>query len=153
VSAQQRPDDVPRWFHLLLVAYPAAFRREYAASIVQLVRDQRRDLAKSGSTSPVTFWIAAAADVLRSAAGERAAAALEWLAARAPRRWVAWLSGAIGCAFVLGAAANLVYDLMSPKLQMGIGASVLTLLASCLGPLLLVRARRLLAAPDQDPHH
>ena len=130
----------PLLFRVLLLLYPPDVRREFGPAILQLLRDQRRDLGQGTTWGRIRFCWTATADLCLSALRERASVRRDRAHAHAsPARYHTWAAG-----LLIGmAAANIVYDVLSPKLAMGIGALILTALAPCLGILLLLRARRL----------
>lgn len=68
-----------RWFRLLLRLYPADFRDEMGASVVETYRDRARDALKRGGIIRLAaLWLVALADFLRNGPGERAHPAASW---------------------------------------------------------------------------
>ena len=130
----------PLLFRALLLLYPPDFRREFGPAILQLLRDQWRDVEQGTAWTHVRFYSSAVADIALSALREQASAHRARTRARSfAARYHVWAA-----ALIIGlSAVNLAYDLLSPELSMGIGAWLLTALAPCLGVLLLLRARRI----------
>ena len=62
----------PLLFRVLLRLYPPDFRREFGPAILQLLRDQRRDLAQGTMWGRIRFCWAAITDLSQSALRERA---------------------------------------------------------------------------------
>ena len=61
-----------RLYRLFLLAYPAAFRREYGRDMAQLFRDTCRDAYRRSSTLSIRgVWIPALTDLVRTAMKER----------------------------------------------------------------------------------
>ena len=63
-----------RLYRLLLAAYPARFRREYAEPMVQAFRDCCRDAQRRGVRELAQVWLLALRDLLATAPRERGAA-------------------------------------------------------------------------------
>ena len=61
----------PLVFRALLLLYPPAFRGEFGPSILQLLRDQRRDLVHETVWTRTRFYCVAVADLYLSAVRER----------------------------------------------------------------------------------
>ena len=140
-SRDPAPGRGGRCLTLLLRAYPAAFRREYAAPMRQLVRDQRRALGAAGPLAVARFWAAVAWDVARTAPREHRDAR----ARRSPAPAGASesrLRPLLGWGLLLAAAANVVYGTASTTQSMGALAIPLTAASAALGATLAVRARR-----------
>ena len=126
----------PLVFRALLLLYPPDFRSEFGPSILQLLRDQHRDLVHETVWTRTRFYCVAVADLYLSAVRERTT---ERRTRGDTARYHAWAA-----TLLIGAsAANLAYDILSPKLSMGIFAWLLTVLGAALGILLFARARRL----------
>jgi hypothetical protein len=75
VARPRHPDAAERIYHLLLRAYPPAFRSEYGPEMTQLLRDQRQ----MGDAGALGFWLAVVWDVAQSAPALRVEA---WRARR-----------------------------------------------------------------------
>lgn len=60
-----------RVYEALLRLYPQAYRREYGPMMLQLFRDQCRDLCRRGNHGAAGFWLWTLADVCRSAFREQ----------------------------------------------------------------------------------
>lgn len=134
-----------RALSVLLVLYPKDFRREYARPVAQLIRDQRRDLGEAAVTARARFWLSVVADIARSAGAEHAAGLRAAWRHKAPHRRRVWLGRIrvmLGLGLLTTSGSNVVYDVASPKLSMGIGAIVLTAVGAAAGAVLLARARR-----------
>lgn len=137
------PGPADRMLSALLGLYPTEFRREYGRPIAQLIGDQWRDLGDVGLAEVVRFWLSVLVDIARSACAEHVSAWREREAGgeRRPRRWLARLQLAFALALLAGSGANAVYDLAAPKLSMGAGAFLLTVVAAASGSALLLRLR------------
>jgi hypothetical protein len=119
---------------LLLRAFPRGFREEFGADLLGCVREAREALARDDLVSVAKFWMRVALDLLRAAAGERVLACRTRLAGMS-------MSATCGAILLAGAAANVLFDVLSPALSMGIGAMLLTGLATLAGGRLVMRAR------------
>jgi putative ABC transport system permease protein len=68
-----------RWFRLLLRLYPADFRDDMGAGLVETYRDRAREaLNRGGVIRLAGVWLSALAETLRSGPGERARPAASW---------------------------------------------------------------------------
>lgn len=68
-----------RWFRLLLRLYPADFRDEMGADLIETYRDRLRDASKLGGIFRVAIvWSSALRDSLRNGLGERLKPAVSW---------------------------------------------------------------------------
>lgn len=68
-----------RWFKVLLRLYPADFRDEMGASLVEAYRDRARHAAERGGTlAVVRLWLRALVDSVRNGLGERVRPAVTW---------------------------------------------------------------------------
>ena len=65
-----------RWFRLLLRLYPAEFRDEMGADLVETYRDRAREA--SGAFQLAGVWSAALRDSVRNGLGERVRPAVSW---------------------------------------------------------------------------
>ena len=61
------PATTPLVFRALLLLYPSDFRSEFGPSILQLLRDQRRNLGHGSAWAHVRFYSSATADLYLSA--------------------------------------------------------------------------------------
>ena len=126
-----------RALSFLLLGFPRRFRREYGADLLCCVRDARASLGHDGRAVVARFWVGIALNLLRAAMGERLLACGEWCARRS-------VSVACGTLLLSGAAANTLFDVLTPELSMGLGAMLLTVLAVAAGGQLLLRSPRIL---------
>jgi len=60
-----------RAYRLLLVGYPADFRRAWGDQLAATFRDSSRDAARRGAGALVRFWLRAVGDLIGNAAAER----------------------------------------------------------------------------------
>ena len=68
-----------RWFRLLLRAYPADFRDEMGAGVVEAYCERARiTLNRSGVTGLTRLWLRAFVDALGNGIGERLRPAASW---------------------------------------------------------------------------
>ena len=125
-----------RALSLLLLGFPRRFRQEYGTDLLCCVRDARASLRHDGPASVARFWVGVALNLLRAALGERLLACSEWCARRS-------VSVACGALLLSGAAANTLFDVLTPELSMGIGAMLLTVIAAAAAGRLLLRAPRI----------
>jgi hypothetical protein len=119
---------------LLLRAFPRRFRETFGPDLVLCVRDARSAVGRNDALSVARFWAAVVPDLLRAAAGE-------WMLSCRERLSRASVSAACGVLLLAGAAANVLFDVLSATLSMGIGAIVLTVVAAAAGGRLVLRAR------------
>jgi len=95
-----------RVYGLLLLAYPAGFRREYGEEMARVFRDLYQESRRSGGFRLVMFWLHILADVAASASGEHMETLLHPSRERRPRAvWVAFAGAAL--ALLFGAEALL----------------------------------------------
>ncbi|HEX7243170.1 MAG TPA: hypothetical protein VF263_22995 [Longimicrobiaceae bacterium] len=119
-----------RLYALLLRAYPAAFRREFGAEMLQLFRDRRR-----AGEPPLRLWLHLLADFAFSVPPQHLATLKEdpMLVARR----------LVGIALILLAAVHFAIDLTHPGMGMGWLMILLMVLSLAAGvALLLVRPRK-----------
>ena len=97
-----------RIYRTLLVAYPAEHRRDYGEPMVQMMRDRLRD--EGGGPRTVLVWVRILADLVKTAASERAETAMEAAKPRPNRkRWIAGLSG-LGALVVVSLSVMVALD-------------------------------------------
>lgn len=136
---RQRPRSSPNGvYRLLLFAYPAEFRREYGAEMARFFDDRCREIAGAeGGALLWRFWLHILCDLAVSASAEHREA---FVHRRFPQEGSMTGKRVIGGILLLGAAANIVYDAVSPN-AMGVAAILLTALAAVGGALLVVREK------------
>lgn len=115
---------LPRAVRVLTAAFPGEFRRRHRDDMEQCILDARDALGDATAAARARFWVGIAIDLAR-------AGMLEHARSRRPRalRLLGFLS-------LAAAAANVLVDLLSEELQMGIGALLLTALGIAVGALL-----------------
>ena len=123
-----------RWIILIVRAFPRRFREDFGGDLVICLCDAREALGSADRVAVTRFWAAAVSDLLRALAGEWATVARE-------RLTTASLSTGCGTILLGGAVANVLFDALSPNLSMGIGAILLTAIATLAGGRLLAGAR------------
>jgi hypothetical protein len=106
-----------RWYALLLRCFPTDFRRDFGDDVLRLISDQIDDAAR---VDVLRCHFAATLDLATALARQRAAYLL---------RGTGWLLMGL-------AAANIGYDVVTPKLSMGFFAWALTFVAIASGVLL-----------------
>ena len=81
-----------RIYRTLLLAYPPKHRREFGEPMVQMMRDRLRD--EGGGARTILVWVQVLADLVRTAAKERAEANMEAARLRRleRRHWIAGVS-------------------------------------------------------------
>jgi hypothetical protein len=119
----------PRVVRIVLGAFPAAFRTRYGHEIWQCIRDARRDLSDGSFAVTMNFWIGIVADLARGAA-------TEWCRSMS-RDYALAFRRAAGLALIGAALANVGYDAMSVKQNMGVFAALLTAVGAIAGALLI----------------
>ena len=124
-------------YRLLLAAYPARFRREYAEPMVQVFRDSIREAARQrGARGIASLWLATLGDLARTAFVERVSEVI----AMSRANWVRW--GGLA-SMLLGAVWSLQWMLGSFNWQPG---NVTRYSLSAIIPVLLLAALAGLAA-------
>ena len=126
-----------RLYRLLLAAYPARFRREYAEPMAQVFRDCCREAARQrGARGIAWLWLASLRDLARTAFVERVSEVI----AMSRANWIRW--GGLA-SMLLGAVWSLQWLLWSFSWQPGdvVGYSLTGLV-----PVLLLAALAGLAA-------
>ena len=101
------------WYAALVRLFPPEFRTQFGDEIRSVILEQRKSFSSEEVGRLVWFHAAATLDLLR-------AAGTQW------RPTLARIASAI---LLIGAIANVGYDLANPKLSMGVQAWGLTLMA------------------------
>jgi hypothetical protein len=102
-----------RLYRLLLVAYPARFRREYAEPMVQVFRDSVREAERQhGARGIAWLWLTTLGDLARTALVERVSEVI----AMSRANWIRW--GGLA-SMLLGAAWSLQWLLGGLNWQPG----------------------------------
>jgi hypothetical protein len=132
-------------FRLLLLAYPAGFRRRFGREMDLVVLARRRELAARGGSARVRLWLEVAADTLRAAPLQRLESLME--GARSPKEALMNLRTVLGVVLVLLAAGHIAYDALNDSASMG-GLAILVTTVTAVAGALLIRRN---AAPPQRP--
>jgi hypothetical protein len=127
------PPRIPKLVRLALGVFPGAFRTRYGHEIWQCIRDARRDLGNESFVLTIRFWIGIMGDLGRSAG-------VEWYRSVSRQSILLALRRTAGAVLIAAALLNVAYDAMSVKLNMGVFALLLTILAAVTGGL-LIRSR------------
>lgn len=118
------------WYRGLLLLYPSAFRLRFGAEMLRVLTEQELD---AGTLSKRERWLCrchATWDLVRVGIRERVAA-MSGPVARG-----------IGLVLIAAAATQVIYDLETPKLSMGVQAWALTLAVCSLGVALTTATTR-----------
>ena len=101
------------WYAALLWLFPAAFRVEFGAEILDAIQRQRRDLADPSWSRLLRFHLTATLDLARAVGTQRRPMLLRTASA----------------ALLIAALGNVAYDFANPHLSMGFFAWALTFIA------------------------
>lgn len=110
---------------ILAALFPREFRQRFGEDMLQCIRDARDALGDASAAERARFWVRIVIDL--AGAGIR-----EHVRAR-PRSLPLRL---LGFASLAAAIANVLVDLLSAELQMGIGALLLSALGLTVGAIL-----------------
>ena len=117
------------WYRALLLLYPAEFRRRFGAEMLRVLADQA---LQARALSPAERWwghCRATFDVVGVGVRERVHA-------------MNTVIRAIGMVLIAAAALQVIYDLATPKLSMGIPAWAMTLIVCSFGVVLTTTPAR-----------
>ena len=116
------------WYSGLLLLYPSAFRRRFGAEMLRVLTDE---LQANSMSRRERWWrhCRATCDVMGVGIRERVAG-------------VTMVIRAIGILLVIAAAMQVIYDLATPKLSMGVQAWALTLIVCSFGVALITATTR-----------
>ncbi len=131
-----------RLYRLLLVAYPARFRREYAEPMAQVFRDSIREAERQrGARGIVCLWLATLRDLARTALVERVSEVI----AMSRANWIRWGGLASMLLGLVWSLQVLLGNLIQPEdfveYSLAIVLAVL-LLAALVGAIVLARKDR-----------
>jgi hypothetical protein len=101
------------WYTALVRLFPSEFRMQFGAEIKSVILEQRKSLSSEEVGRLLRFHTAATLDLLRAAGTQ----------------WRPTLARIASAMLLIGAIANVGYDLANPKLSMGVQAWGLTLIA------------------------
>src|SRR5262245_1842271 len=118
------------WYRALLQLYPAEFRRQFGAEMLSVLTEQ--ELEASTLSRRERWWChcRTTCDLIRVGIRERVGA-VRPMAVRV-----------IGMLLVAAGAMQVIYDLATPKLSMGVQAWALTLIVCSFGVVLTTAALR-----------
>jgi hypothetical protein len=126
---------LPALVRILAAAFPREFRQRFGDDMLQCILDARDALGDGSAAARAKFWLRIAIDLVRAGIVEHVRARRARPRSRALRL--------LGFASLAAAIGNVLVDLLSAELQMGIGALLLTALGTALGTIL--------ARPDARP--
>ncbi|HEX8210297.1 MAG TPA: hypothetical protein VF584_08915 [Longimicrobium sp.] len=129
------PNALPALVRILTAAFPREFRQRFGEDMLQCIRDARDALGDASATARAKFWLRIAIDLAGTGILEHVRSRRALSRSRALRL--------LGFASLSAAIGNVLVDLLSAELQMGIGALLLTAIGTILGAIL--------ARPDARP--
>lgn len=119
---------LPALVRILAAAFPREFRERFGDDMRQCIRDARDGLGDASTAERAKFWLRIAIDLAGAGIVEHVRARRARPRSRALRL--------LGFASLAAAIGNVVVDLLSAELQMGIGALLLTAIGTLLGAIL-----------------
>ncbi|HEY0151572.1 MAG TPA: hypothetical protein VGB92_06220 [Longimicrobium sp.] len=119
---------LPALVRILAAAFPREFREDFGDDMRQCILDARDALGDASAVERAKFWLRIAIDLAGAGMVEHVRARRSRPRSRALRL--------LGFASLAAAIGNVLVDLLSAELQMGIGALLLTALGTALGAIL-----------------